>query len=165
MSPNFGAQSAFRFLAGVFKSSTFTTAGGTLGVVFDHQQRGKILPWFGAVSLFGPMISPVVGGYVGESGLDWRWVGWSGSRCVLQAHSSSPCCWSFLRRMRRSYCSGRPRLCEKLLETLYTLYKGPLDGALPTSLARKTVEALYRPILILLTEPIISVLTAYLAFV
>ena len=76
LSPNFGAQLAFRFLAGFFGSTAFTTAGGTLGDVFDHQQRGKIFPWFGAVALFGPMISPVVGGYVGESGLDWRWVEW-----------------------------------------------------------------------------------------
>jgi len=76
LSPNFGAQLAFMFLAGSFGSTAFTTAGGTLVDVFDHQQRGKIFPWFGAVALFGPMISPVVGGYVGESGLDWRWVEW-----------------------------------------------------------------------------------------
>lgn len=34
-----------------------------------------------------------------------------------------------------------------------------------TSLTRKIGEALHRPILILLTEPIISLLTAYLTFV
>lgn len=46
-----------------------------------------------------------------------------------------------------------------------TRYKGPLDGMQQKSLARKIGEALYRPILILLTEPVISVLTAYLTFV
>lgn len=76
LSPNFGAQLAFRFLAGVFGSTAFTTAGGTLGDVFDHQMRGRVFPWFGAIALFGPMISPVVGGYVGESGMNWRWVEW-----------------------------------------------------------------------------------------
>jgi hypothetical protein len=46
-----------------------------------------------------------------------------------------------------------------------TRCKGPLDGEQQTSLVQKIGEALYRPILILLTEPIISVLTAYLTFV
>lgn len=46
-----------------------------------------------------------------------------------------------------------------------TRHKGPLDGLQQTSLVRKIAEALYRPILILVTEPIISVLTAYLTFV
>ncbi|KAK5169404.1 uncharacterized protein LTR77_005379 [Saxophila tyrrhenica] len=73
LSPNFGAQLVFRFLAGFFGSTAFTTAGGTLGDVFSHEMRSKIFPWFGAVALFGPMIAPVVGGYVGESVMDWRW--------------------------------------------------------------------------------------------
>ena len=105
LAPNFGAQLAFRFLAGFFGSTAFTTAGGT--------QRGKIFPWFGAVALFGPMISPVVGGYVGESGLDWRWVEWI-TLCIAGGIFVISYC-SFPRRMRRSYWSGRPRLCAKPL--------------------------------------------------
>jgi MFS family permease len=56
LSPNFGAQLAFRFLAGFFGSTAFTTVGGTLGDVFNHQERGKLFPWFGAVALFGRRI-------------------------------------------------------------------------------------------------------------
>ncbi|KAK6431060.1 GTPase-activating protein [Oleoguttula sp. CCFEE 5521] len=74
LSPNLGAQLVFKFLSGLFGSTAFTTAGGTLGDTFDHQMRGKIFPWFGAVALFGPVIAPVVGAYVGQSGMDWRWV-------------------------------------------------------------------------------------------
>ena len=161
LSPNFGAQLAFRFLAGFFGSTAFTTAGGTLGDVFDHQQRGKIFPWFGAIALFGPMISPVVGGYVGESGMDWRWAEWI-TLCIAgglfvtmllflpETYAPIILEWK-AKAMRESTGNAR--------------YKGPLDVVQQTSLVRRIGEALYRPILILLTEPIISVLTAYLTFV
>jgi multidrug resistance protein len=161
LSPNFGAQLAFRFLAGFFGSTAFTTAGGTLGDVFDHQQRGKIFPWFGAVALFGPMISPVVGGYVGESGLDWRWVEWI-TLCI--AGGLFVIMLLFLPETYAAVILGWKAKAMREA-TGSTRYKGPLDGVQQTSLVRKIGEALYRPILILLTEPIISVLTAYLTFV
>jgi MFS family permease len=142
LSPNFGAQLAFRFLAGLFGSTAFTTVGGTLGDVFSHQQRGAFFPWFGAIALFGPMIAPVVGGYVGESGLDWRWVEWitlciAGGLLVIMLlflpETYAPVILGWKAKAMRD-ATGNPR------------YKGPLDGQL-------------------LTEPIISVLTAYLTFV
>lgn len=161
LSPNFGAQLVFRFLAGFFGSTAFTTAGGTLGDVFDHQARGKIFPWFGAIALFGPMIAPVVGGYIGQSGLDWRWADWitlciAGSLLTMLVfflpETYAPTILSWKASSLR-VTTGDPR------------YSGPLESAKAVSLARKFSEALYRPVAILLTEPIVMVLTAYLTFV
>jgi MFS family permease len=106
------------------------------------------------------MISPVVGGYIGESGLDWRWVEWitlciAGGLLVVMLlflpETYAPIILEWKAKAMRD-ATRNPR------------YKGPLDGK-QSSLVRKIAEALYRPILILLTEPIISVLTAYLTFV
>ncbi|KAK5169405.1 uncharacterized protein LTR77_005380 [Saxophila tyrrhenica] len=44
-------------------------------------------------------------------------------------------------------------------------YRGPLESATATSFGRKLYEALQRPTSILVTEPIVMVLTAYLTFV
>ena len=140
-------------------STAFIIAGGTFGDVFDHQQRGKIFPYFGAVALFGPMISPVVGGYVGDSSLDWRWLEWItlciGLFVTMLLFLSKTYALVILgwKAMSMREATGNAR------------YKGSLDGVQQTSLVWKIDEALYRPILILLTEPIISVLTVYLTFV
>lgn len=161
LAPNFGAQLVFRFLAGFFGSTAFTTAGGTLGDVFDHQMRGKIFPWFGAVALFGPMIAPVVGGYIGQSGMDWRWADRitlciAGGLLIIMVlflpETYTPTILGWKASALRA-ATGDSR------------YKGPLESATAISFRRKLADALYRPIAILVTEPIVMVLTAYLTFV
>lgn len=106
------------------------------------------------------MVSPVIGGYVGESGLDWRWVEWI-TLCIARGllvvmllflpETYAPVILGWKAKAMRD-ATGNPQ------------YRGPLDVQ-QSSLVRNIAEALYRPILILLTEPIISVLTAYLTFV
>ncbi|OQO04695.1 hypothetical protein B0A48_09618 [Cryoendolithus antarcticus] len=161
LSPTFGAQLVFKFLSGFFGSTAFTTAGGTLGDTFDHQMRGKIFPWFGAVALFGPMVAPVVGAYVGQSGMDWRWVEWitlciAGGLLVAMIlflpETYAPVLLSWKAAVLRDATSD-------------VRNQRPLEQAGESSLARKLGEALYRPLSMLITEPIVILLTAYLTFV
>nr|OQO15534.1 hypothetical protein B0A51_17307 [Rachicladosporium sp. CCFEE 5018]OQO16385.1 hypothetical protein B0A51_16037 [Rachicladosporium sp. CCFEE 5018] len=161
LSPTFGAQLVFKFLSGFFGSTAFTTAGGTLGDTFDHQMRGKIFPWFGAVALFGPMVAPVVGAYVGQSGMDWRWVEWitlciAGGLLVAMIlflpETYAPVLLSWKAAALRDATSD-------------VRNQRPLEQAGESSLARKLGEALYRPLSMLITEPIVILLTAYLTFV
>lgn len=161
LSPNLSAQLVFKCLAGFFSSTAFTTAGGSLGDVFDHQTRGKIFPWFGAIALFGPMIAPVVGSFIGHSGMDWRWV----DRITLCiAGGLLIIMFLFLPETYAPTILGWK--ASALRKTTGNLrYRGPLEIAATTSISHKLKEALYRPISILVTEPIISILTAYLTFV
>jgi hypothetical protein len=98
---------------------------------------------------------------VGESGLDWRWVEWitlciSGGLFVIMLlflpETYAPVILEWKAKAMQD-ATGNPQ------------YQAPLGRVQGTSLLRKTGEALYRPVFILLTEPIISVLTAYLTFV
>jgi hypothetical protein len=69
LSPIFGAQLIFNFLAGFFGLTAFKTAKLTLGDVFDHQTCGKIFLRFGAIALSWLMIAQVVGGLIGQIGM------------------------------------------------------------------------------------------------
>lgn len=60
LAPDLGAQLTFRFLAGLFGGTPFTTSGGTMGDIFDHQTRGKAFLFFACVAFIGPMLGPVV---------------------------------------------------------------------------------------------------------
>jgi MFS family permease len=161
LAPNIGAQLVFKFLAGFCGSTAFTTAGGTLGDTFDHQTRGKIFPYFGMIALSGPMIAPVVGAYVGESGMNWRWVEWialciSGGLLICMLlflpETYAPTLLTWKAKAVRD-ATGDPR------------WQSSQEATMAASLPRRLADALYRPLQILLTEPIIAILTAYLTFV
>jgi multidrug resistance protein len=62
-----------RFLAGTFGSSALTNAGGVIADMFSAKQRGLGMSVFAAAPFLGPIIGPIVGGFVGET-VGWRWV-------------------------------------------------------------------------------------------
>ena len=62
-----------RFFAGAFGSSPLTNAGGTLSDMFDADERGVALCIFAAAPFLGPTLGPIVGGFVGET-IGWRWI-------------------------------------------------------------------------------------------
>ncbi|TVY90068.1 putative efflux pump [Lachnellula willkommii] len=77
LAPNIGSQLVFRFLAGVFGSTPLTCAGGSLSDIWNPIERGYAFPLFANAALMGPILGPVVGGFVGQSALvSWRWTEW-----------------------------------------------------------------------------------------
>src|SRR3989440_9692334 len=62
-----------RFLAGFFGSSPLTNAGGVIADMFPANQRGLGMSVFAAAPFLGPTVGPIVGGFVGET-VGWRWV-------------------------------------------------------------------------------------------
>ena len=62
-----------RFFAGAFGSSPLTNAGGVIADMFPANQRGLGMSVFAAAPFLGPTIGPIVGGFVGET-VGWRWV-------------------------------------------------------------------------------------------
>jgi multidrug resistance protein len=62
-----------RFFAGAFGSSPLTNAGGAIADMFPAAQRGLAMAIFAAAPFLGPVLGPVAGGFLGmQSG--WRWV-------------------------------------------------------------------------------------------
>ncbi|KAI0270455.1 MFS general substrate transporter [Gloeopeniophorella convolvens] len=65
-----------RFLTGFFACSPLTSCGAILADVWDPVNRGFATTVFSAANFMGPVLGPVVGGYITVSHLGWRWVFW-----------------------------------------------------------------------------------------
>ncbi|EPQ31185.1 uncharacterized protein PFL1_01373 [Pseudozyma flocculosa PF-1] len=63
-----------RFLSGVFASAPLTNAGGLIADLWDPVGRGFAMSVFSASVFIGPVLGPIVGGFVTQSYLQWRWV-------------------------------------------------------------------------------------------
>ncbi|KAJ9137857.1 MFS general substrate transporter [Pleurostoma richardsiae] len=161
LSPNFGAQLTFRFLAGFFGSTPFTTAGGTLADLLNPQQRGKIFPFFALIAFLGPMIGPVVGGYIAQNGsISWRWTEWitlivTGAILVIVVLFLPETSGSIILGWKASALRG---------QTGDPRYQAP-GAATAEPLTRKLLTVLYRPFLIFFSEPIVILFTLYLTLV
>lgn len=77
LSPNIGAQLAFRFIAGFCGCTPLTTFGGSMADMFDPLARTYVFPVCASLSFLGPFLAPLVGSFIGQSGIDWRWTEWT----------------------------------------------------------------------------------------
>jgi len=68
-----GSLIVLRFFAGTFGASPLTNAGGVIADMFPANQRGLGMCIFAAAPFLGPAIGPIVGGFIGET-IGWRWV-------------------------------------------------------------------------------------------
>lgn len=66
----------FRFLQGFFGSSPTATLGGALADFWNARERGFAMPSFAGALFAGPIFGPIVGAFLVESSLGWRWTQW-----------------------------------------------------------------------------------------
>lgn len=66
----------FRFLSGVASSGPPAIVGGYLADFFPPVERGLAVGVFAATTQLGPLLGPIIGGFVVESYLGWRWTAW-----------------------------------------------------------------------------------------
>ena len=62
-----------RFFAGVFASCPLAVVGGAFSDLFGNETRGIAIAGFSALVFIGPFISPIVGAFITQSYLGWRW--------------------------------------------------------------------------------------------
>ena len=65
-----------RFLIGVFGSAPLAVVGGTLVDFWGPVERGFALGLFAGATFIGPVGGPIVGGFITQSYLGWRWTAW-----------------------------------------------------------------------------------------
>ena len=75
LSPNWMALLVFRFLAGTFGAPPLSVVGGILADIYpDKMKRGRLLGVWSLTILLGPLLGPLVSGFIGPHG--WRWPFW-----------------------------------------------------------------------------------------
>jgi DHA1 family multidrug resistance protein-like MFS transporter len=65
-----------RFFSGFFGSSPLAVVGGTLTDFWGPVDRGVAMAVFAGATFLGPVMGPVIGGFITESHLGWRWTAW-----------------------------------------------------------------------------------------
>jgi multidrug resistance protein len=65
----------FRYLSGFAGVATITIGSGTIADLMPREQRGTAVSVWSVGTILGPMVGPIVGGYVTEK-FGWRWMFW-----------------------------------------------------------------------------------------
>jgi DHA1 family multidrug resistance protein-like MFS transporter len=65
-----------RFIAGFFSAPPLANAGGSLNDIGNPIFRTLALPICTSMGFVGPILGPIIGSFVAESRLGWRWCYW-----------------------------------------------------------------------------------------
>ncbi|KAL2354070.1 major facilitator superfamily domain-containing protein [Cryomyces antarcticus] len=149
-----------RFFAGSFGSSPLTNAGGVIADMFSASERGLAMSLFSAAPFMGPVLGPIVGGFLGQAE-GWRWVEglmaiFTGSLWLIGTLLIPETYPPVLLRKRAA------KLC-KMTGKVYRS-KGDIDQG-PTTLGKVMKTTLSRPWILLFREPIVLLLSIYMAIV
>lgn len=66
---------AFRFLSGFAGVATIAIGSGTIVDLMPREKRGRAVSIWSVGTILGPMVGPIIGGYVTEVA-GWRWMFW-----------------------------------------------------------------------------------------
>lgn len=72
-SRNMATLLVMQFLGGTFGGSPLVNAGGTIADMFPPADRGLALSFYSIAPFLGPILAPVVGGFIVQN-VGWRWV-------------------------------------------------------------------------------------------
>ncbi|OOF98379.1 hypothetical protein ASPCADRAFT_164889 [Aspergillus carbonarius ITEM 5010] len=149
-----------RFLIGIFGCSPLAVVGGALADFWGPVDRAVAIAAFASATFVGPVLGPIVGGYLTDSYLGWRWTAWitliASASFGLLAFCIVPETYAPVILQKRA---ARLRK-ETGNSALYSL----LDNNRPT-MNDIVTKYLLRPIMMLFLEPILLAVTLYLALV
>ncbi|KAL3423626.1 major facilitator superfamily transporter [Phlyctema vagabunda] len=149
-----------RFFAGAFGSSPLTNAGGVIADMFSANERGLAISLFAVAPFLGPTIGPIVGGFLGQAE-GWRWVEglmaiFTGVLWIIGT-LTIPETYSPVILRRRA---------KKMSEMTGKVYKSKMEIQYGTkTVAAEFKIALSRPWQLLFLEPIVLLLSIYMAII
>ncbi|KAL1306825.1 hypothetical protein AAFC00_005481 [Neodothiora populina] len=155
--PNFGAHITFRFLAGLFGATPLTVAGGTIADLFDALEKTYMFPYYAFIGFAGPLFGPVIGSFIGPSTLSWRWCEWL--MLIFAGAITSVIILGQPETFAPLLLSWKAHHFRKI--TGDDRFRSPLEVR-KTSLWSRLKIAVYRPFVMIWTEPIILLMALYL---
>ncbi|KAK5069776.1 hypothetical protein LTR64_008040 [Lithohypha guttulata] len=147
-----------RFLAGCFSSCSFTTAQGILADIFEPAKRGLAFGFYAATPFLGPVLGPMAGGFLGVA-LGWRWT--LGILTLLAASGLVLGLLFVPETLGELLLDRRARTMSKMTGKCYVSQLHLQKGSVSAKVAFK--KALTRPWVILFTEPIVLLLSLWVA--
>ncbi|KAI9849436.1 MAG: MFS siderochrome iron transporter 1 [Sclerophora amabilis] len=149
-----------RFLGGASGSSVLTNSGGVIADMFPAAQRGLATSIFAAAPFLGPTLGPIVGGFVGET-VGWRWV--QGVTAIFIGILWISGTFLIPETYAPVLLQRRARKLSKITGNVYISKLEAEKGRISLDKAFKT--ALSRPWILLFREPIVLLLSIYMAII
>ena len=148
-----------RFFGGFFASAPLAVVGGALADMWNPVERAYAVCAFASGAFVGPVFGPVIGGFVTDSYLGWRWTAWLtlimssffGLIGLFLIPETSAARILQIRAKRLRHETKNWALHSKADETQLTL-----SSIFNVYLAR--------PWVMIMQEPILALITAYLSF-
>ena len=146
-----------RLLTGAFGSAPLANAGGQIADMFDASERGLAMGLFALAPFLGPTIGPIAGGFLGKS-KGWTWIEglmaiFSGVMWLLSLLLVPETYGPVLLRKR----------ARKLSLITGEVYRTGIDSEARSKQSLSVV--LVRPCILLFREPIVSILSVYMAVI
>ncbi|KAI9034918.1 MFS transporter [Aspergillus affinis] len=149
-----------RFFMGVFGCSPLAVVGGALADIWDPVDRAVAVALFSSATFMGPVLGPIVGGFLTDSYLGWRWTAW----ITLIASAFFGLIALFVVPETYGPVLLQKRAARLRIETNNLGHHSYLDLHKP-KMSDIVTKYLFRPFQMLVQEPILVAMTIYLALV
>lgn len=149
-----------RFLGGLFGCAPLAVVGGAMADFWDPVDRGVAIAAFSAATFAGPLLGPVIGGFIVDSYLGWRWTAWI---TMIASGFFGAISFCFIPETYGRVILQR-RAAHLRRTTQNWAFHSWLDEHQPT-LREIMQKYVLRPVKMLFLEPILLLFTIYLALV
>lgn len=149
-----------RFFAGLFGACPLAVVAAVFSDMFDNKTRGIAVTLFSMAVFTGPLLGPVVGGYIVQSSLGWRWTMW-----LVTIMGGLAFVLDFL-FMRETY--PPVLLVEKASELRRRTLNWGIHAKqeeIEVDFRELVAKNFSRPLRLLFFEPIVTLLSVYMSFI
>ncbi|KAJ3111976.1 hypothetical protein HK100_002492 [Physocladia obscura] len=145
----------FRFLAGLGGSAPIAISGSIITDLFDRSEMGSAMAYYGLGVILAPAIGPIIGGIMTQN-TSWHWVFY-----VVSIITAVVAIFGIvvMPETYRPYLESQARKVAAAKDPLFVTN----HRELPMSVILTT--AIFRPFILLGTQPIAQVIALYMAFV
>ncbi|KAK5254399.1 hypothetical protein LTR99_001828 [Exophiala xenobiotica] len=149
-----------RFFGGFAASSPLAVIGGALADIWNPIDRAYGVCIFAAAAFSGPVAGPIIGGFVTQSYLGWRWTAW-----ITMIMAALFGCIGYLVIPETSAAKILQTKAKKLrYETKNWALHAKADES-PVNAKTLIFVYLVRPFIMIFQEPILALVTAYMSFI
>ncbi|KAL2223488.1 putative MFS multidrug transporter [Thermoascus aurantiacus ATCC 26904] len=149
-----------RFFGGFFGACPIAVVAAVFSDMFDNRSRGLAITLFSMTVFTGPLLAPFIGGFIVESYLGWRW-----TEYLTGIMGASALVLDFL-FLQETY--PPVVLIEKAAELRRRTRNWGIHAKqeeIEIDLQELIQKNFSRPVKILVTEPIVLLLSLYMAFI
>ena len=149
-----------RFLVGVFGAAPLAVVAGTLADFWGPVERGFALGLFAGATFIGPVAGPIVGGFITQSYLGWRWTAWI---TLIMASFFGPLAYFICPESYAPVVLQR-KAAKIRFETKNWAIRAPADEN-QVNMKEIVNKYLLRPFVMMAFEPILLLITFYMSII